>query len=133
MRGNRSRDTRPEVVVRSALHRAGMRFRKHYVPLAGSRTRVDVAFPRWHVAVQIDGCFWHACPEHGTRPSSHADYWTEKLRRNVERDRRSDEVLAEAGWTVLRFWEHEDPESVAVVVHYALSKRRDSSSEHSAR
>lgn len=124
MLGNRSRDTQPEVRVRSALHRAGLRFRKHYAPLRGKRTRVDVAFTRWRVAVQIDGCFWHSCPVHGTQPAAHTDYWAGKLTRNVARDRDSDRALAEAGWTVLRFWEHESPEDVAAVVARVLQEKK---------
>lgn len=120
MRANPSKDTRPEVLVRSALHRAGLRFRKHYTPLSSRRIRVDVAFTRRRVAVQVDGCFWHACPEHGTQPSAHSDYWAEKLRRNVARDRDGDQALAEAGWTVLRFWEHEEPGAVAAAVAEVL-------------
>ena len=122
MRGNRSKDTRPEVAVRSALHRAGLRFRKHFPVIPGSRSRVDVAFPRWRVAVQVDGCFWHGCPDHGTQPVTHAEYWTEKIRRNVERDRRCDDALAEAGWTVLRFWEHEETAAVVTAVQHALKE-----------
>ena len=83
--------------MRSALHRAGLCFRKYFAPLHGRRIKVDVAFSRQCVVVQVDGSFWHACPEHGTRPTSNSDYWTEKLRRNVERDRQGDAVLAEAG------------------------------------
>ena len=97
MQGNRSEDTRPEVRVRSELQQAGLRFRKHYAPLPSRRIRVGAAFTRQCVAVQVDGCFWHSCPEHGTQPSAHTDYWTRKLRRNVARDRESDQALAEAG------------------------------------
>lgn len=115
MRGNRKRDTRPEVDLRSALHRAGLRFRKDFAvrPDEGRVIRVDVAFPRARVAVFVDGCFWHGCPEHQVVPKSNPDYWIPKLRRNVERDREASAILAAAGWTVLRFWEHEDPAQAA--------------------
>lgn len=114
MKGNRKRDTRPEIRLRSALHRAGLRFRKDRSITAGDlRVRADVVFPTARVVVFSDGCFWHACPEHGTSPQSNQDYWTPKLARNVDRDRRVDEALLAAGWTVVRVWEHEVPEEAA--------------------
>ena len=125
MVGNRSRDTRPEVAIRSALHRAGLRFRKHYAALPGSRTRVDVAFPRRRIAIQIDGCFWHRCPEHGTQPAAHSDYWAAKMARNAERDRRTDDALVRAGWVVLRIWEHERVEDAVAQIRKALESRPD--------
>jgi DNA mismatch endonuclease (patch repair protein) len=116
MQGNRSTDTRPEVAVRSALHRRGLRFRKG-VAVGGVRCRVDIAFTRARLAVFVDGCFWHGCPEHGNSPTTHSHYWTEKLARNRARDARNEEALRAAGWDVLRVWEHEDPEhAVARIV-----------------
>ena len=120
MQGNRSRDTRPEAAIRSALHRAGLRFRKHYRPLPGLRCEVDVAFPRQRVLLFVDGCFWHGCPQHGRMPSANNGYWSSKIGRNVARDRRNDELLSEDGWTVLRAWEHETPGSVVERVCAAL-------------
>lgn len=114
MLGNRRRDTKPEVALRSALHAAGLRFRKDYrLDLDGVRFRPDVVFTRAKVAVFVDGCFWHSCPTHGTRPTRNADYWLPKLERNVERDREQDAVLAASGWTVVRIWEHEPADSAA--------------------
>jgi DNA mismatch endonuclease (patch repair protein) len=114
MKGNKSRDTRPEVVLRSALHRRGLRFRKDYRISTTSRTcRVDIAFTRQRLAVFVDGCFWHGCPEHGRTPRKNPDYWHAKLRRNVERDHETNEALTIAGWRVVRLWEHE-PLDVAV-------------------
>lgn len=114
MEANRSRDTRPEVLLRSALHRAGLRFRKNLRVKARSvSVRVDVVFPRRRVAVFIDGCFWHGCPEHLTWPKANADWWRAKIERNVTRDQRVDAALADAGWTVIRVWEHEDPVEAA--------------------
>lgn len=116
MRANRRSGTRPEVAVRSALHRAGLRFRKDFpVPVQGGRVRPDVVFTRARLAVFIDGCFWHSCPVHGTRPRANADFWAAKLKGNNERDRRDTGRLEEAGWTVLRVWEHEAHDSAAVV------------------
>jgi DNA mismatch endonuclease (patch repair protein) len=108
MRANRRVDTAPEVRLRSALHRAGMRFFRSRAVAAGERrVTVDVVFSRHRVALFIDGCFWHGCPEHGTMPKSNVDYWTPKLRRNVERDAAVDEALRSSGWSVIRVWEHD--------------------------
>jgi DNA mismatch endonuclease (patch repair protein) len=94
--------------LRSALHRAGLRFRKDLrLDLGSVRPRPDIVFPRTKVAVFVDGCFWHSCPVHGTQPSRNADYWLPKLARNVERDQQQDAELADHGWRVVRIWEHE--------------------------
>jgi DNA mismatch endonuclease, patch repair protein len=114
MRANRSTDTEPERLVRSALHRAGLRFRKGLPIHAGEvRVRPDIAFTKSRVAVFIDGCFWHCCPEHGNQPNRNTSYWTDKLNRNVQRDRRVTAALTHDGWTVLRYWEHEPVDVVA--------------------
>lgn len=114
MRGNRGSDTRPEVALRSELHRRGLRFRKGVVPPgSGARCRADVVFISARVAVFVDGCFWHRCPDHGTRPRTNVGYWRAKLDRNVERDRANDAALAAARWRVVRVWEHEDPAEAA--------------------
>lgn len=107
------RDTAAELAVRRELHRRGLRFRVEY-PVPGlPRRRIDVAFTRRRVVVFVDGCFWHACPAHGTSPKNNGAWWDSKLRRNVERDRETGEALREAGWKVLRVWEHEDPSIAA--------------------
>ena len=126
MRGNRRRDTRPEVALRSALHRLGLRFRADYfVPLRDARgIRVDIAFTRLQVAVMVDGCFWHGCPEHGHVPSRNPQYWPAKFARNAVRDRLVNERLEERGWHVLRIWEHL-PIGEAVEVVTAAVKVRD--------
>lgn len=112
MRSNRRSDTKPEVLLRSLLHRSGLRFRKDYPILlpSGRRVHVDIAFTRTNTAVFVDGCFWHCCPVHGTIPKSNQAYWIPKLKQNVDRDRAIDRELQAAGWTVLRFWEHVRPE-----------------------
>lgn len=114
MKGNRRVDSRPEVALRSALHRRGLRFRKD-VPLrpAERLRRVDIAFPSVRLAVFVDGCFWHGCPEHGNRPRRNTGYWSPKLARNMARDVQVNTELAAAGWTVVRVWEHEDVEIAA--------------------
>ncbi|MGP5079268.1 very short patch repair endonuclease [Brachybacterium alimentarium] len=109
MARQRRRDTAPEVALRRELHRRGLRFRVDH-PLEGMRRRRgDVVFTRARLAVFVDGCFWHDCPEHGTRPVSRAEWWADKLAKNVERDRGTDAWLASIGWVVIRIWEHEDP------------------------
>jgi DNA mismatch endonuclease (patch repair protein) len=124
MQSNRPRDTRPEVALRSALHAAGLRFRKHYRPVKGSRCEVDVAFTRWKVAVQFDGCFWHGCPQHATRPATNEAWWAAKLDANIARDRRNDELLTHAGWKVLRFWEHEQVDHIVATVREAVTSEK---------
>lgn len=121
MQSNRPRDTRPEVSLRSALHAAGLRFRKNYRPIKGSRCEVDVAFTRARVAVQLDGCFWHGCPEHATRPITNGVWWANKLEATIVRDRLNDELLRSYGWTVLRFWEHETLDEIVAVVYEELA------------
>ena len=125
MSANRRRDTKPERAVRSLLHAAGLRYRVDLpVMVEGVRIRPDVAFTRLRLAVFIDGCFWHACPEHGSRPSKNPGYWGPKLAANVARGARHSELLRRAGWTVLRFWEHEPPELVAAAVGSAAGRLR---------
>ena len=118
MRGNRRTDTKPELALRAALFARGYRYRKDLrLDLPARRVRPDIAFTSRRVAVFVDGCFWHACPEHGSKPKSNEWYWSPKLTRNVERDRAVDEALAAAGWTVIRLWEHVPlTDAVAVVV-----------------
>jgi DNA mismatch endonuclease (patch repair protein) len=119
MRAIRRTDTKPEVTLRRALHRLGYRYRKDYrLDLAtGRRVRPDIAFTGRRVAVFVDGCFWHACPQHGRNPAVNDWYWAPKLRRNVERDRAADESLAASGWQVVRIWEHESlDDAVAAVI-----------------
>ena len=127
MRGNRKADTKPEVRMRSELHRRGLRFRKQHLIVAGPiKVHADVAFPRQHLAVFLDGCFWHCCPQHGNSPSVNSTYWTSKLEGNVDRDRRVVAALAQAGWQVLRIWEHVRAEEAANRVEVALGRREAS-------
>ncbi|MFJ6053102.1 very short patch repair endonuclease [Streptomyces sp. NPDC092307] len=110
------RNTTPELAVRRLLHAAGLRYRLQVKVPGMPRRTIDIAFPGAKIAVFLDGCFWHGCPEHATQPKSNAQWWREKLDKNMARDRETSELLAAAGWTVLRFWEHETPESVAARV-----------------
>jgi DNA mismatch endonuclease, patch repair protein len=107
MKAIRRTNTKPELALRSALHALGYRYRKDFrLDLPARRVRPDIAFTGRKVAVFIDGCFWHACPEHGSKPKNNDWYWSPKLAGNVERDRAADAALVQAGWTVVRLWEH---------------------------
>ena len=118
MRANRRRDSGPERALRSALHRAGLRFRVDFPirPSGGRPIRPDVVFPARRVAVFAHGCFWHGCPEHGTWPATNEAYWTQKIEANARRDVATTAALERDGWTVIRVWEHEDPERAASTI-----------------
>jgi DNA mismatch endonuclease (patch repair protein) len=107
------KDNTGERALRSELHRRGLRFRVHRRVLAGNRRTVDIAFPLSKTAVFIDGCFWHGCPEHGTRPKNNREWWRAKIEGNIARDRDTDCRLGEGGWTVVRVWTHEAIEVAA--------------------
>ncbi|WP_091935285.1 DNA mismatch endonuclease Vsr [Blastococcus sp. DSM 46786] len=134
MRTTRRRDTDCEVGLRRILHSVGLRYRIHAkVKHLGNRRRVDLVFTAARVAVFVDGCFWHSCPSHGTLPKSNRAWWQDKLHANVLRDRDSDEILTNAGWVVVRVWEHEDPLAAAQLIverlarideRYLLNQRR---------
>ena len=112
MQSNRSRDTAFEVSVRSLLHRQGLRYRVHYHPVPDSRRSADIAFIGARVVVLLDGCFWHRCPEHFVMPKKNAEWWAQKINRNADRDIETERLFTQAGWTVLRFWEHEPASSI---------------------
>ena len=113
MQGNKSRDTRPEVAVRCAVHAMGMRYRVAERPVAALRRTADLVFSRARIAVFVDGCFWHGCPAHHSPPKSNAGYWAAKIATNKARDAHTTASLEDAGWTVMRFWSHEEPRGVA--------------------
>lgn len=120
MSRQRSRDTAAEWALRRVLHARGLRYRVDAALPGLARRRADILFPRQKLAVFVDGCFWHGCPEHKTEPKTNAAWWATKLARNVDRDRETDAHLVELGWTVLRIWEHEDPERAADLVEAAI-------------
>jgi DNA mismatch endonuclease (patch repair protein) len=122
MRANRGHNTGPELALRRELHRRGLRYRVHTAPVPGLRCRPDVVFSRARVVVFVDGCFWHRCPAHGTSPAANGEWWRRKLDTNVARDRRNDRQLSQAGWSVVRVWEHEDPTEAADRVEAALKR-----------
>lgn len=120
----RRRDTAAEVALRRELHRRGRRFFVDRAPLPGLRRRADLVFPRTRVAVYVDGCFWHSCPQHATFPKNNAQWWADKLAGNVARDRDTDFRLRAQGWTVVRVWEHETVTAAADRVEAALVEAR---------
>ncbi len=113
MVANRRRDTAPEMAIRRLVHAAGLRYRVDAKPLPSLNRRADLVFSRVKVAVFIDGCYWHGCPEHGTVARTNAEYWNEKIGGNCKRDADTDQRLSEAGWVPVRVWEHEDPAHAA--------------------
>jgi DNA mismatch endonuclease (patch repair protein) len=129
MRANRRRDTTPELALRSALHKTGARYRVDYPvrPPNSRPIRPDIVFTARRIAVFVDGCFWHGCPIHGTTPATNRDYWQSKIMTNRERDLRTTAALKADGWTVLRFWEHDEPN---VAVGQILEAVARSSSSH---
>lgn len=127
MQRQRTRDTAPEMAIRRLLHEFGLRYRIDVAPIPGLHRRADVVFGPARVAVFIDGCFWHGCPDHG-RPTTRKNpqYWADKFARNQARDRHTDEQLAIAGWLSVRVWEHESPAAAAArVAEVVRSRRRD--------
>jgi DNA mismatch endonuclease (patch repair protein) len=129
MKGNRRRDTIPERRLRSTLHARGHRFRCDYqIDVQGYRVRADIAFPAQRVAIFVDGCFWHGCEIHGTKPRVNTTYWGPKLARNRERDLRVNESLAAGGWSVVRIWEHIDVQVAADLVQHLVSQESKKSS-----
>ena len=120
MRSNKGRDTGPELALRSAVHALGLRYRVNARPLKGVRRTADLVFSRARVAVFLDGCFWHGCPEHHTVAKTNGEFWARKVSENRRRDRDTDAKLAEAGWRSVRVWEHEDPVVAAERVRAAV-------------
>jgi len=116
-------DSGPELRLRRILHSRGLRYRTNLRGLPGTP---DLVFSATKIAVFVDGCFWHQCPEHGTMPKANGDWWREKLDRNVERDRRVDGELEELGWLPIHVWEHDDPDLAADQVEQLWRERRAS-------
>jgi DNA mismatch endonuclease, patch repair protein len=124
MQAQRRAGTRPELAVRRAAHRLGLRYFVGRRPLASLRRTADLVFPRRKLAVFVDGCFWHGCPEHARGGIGHNRwYWPEKIASNQRRDLDTDERLAEEGWMTVRIWEHEDPDEAAQRIMDALQSR----------
>lgn len=104
MQAVRSRDTSLERMVRRALWRKGVRFRVNVNDLPG---KPDIAIKRLKLAIFIDSCFWHGCPEHGRIPKSNVDFWKKKINKNMERDKEVADQYRKMGWRMVRIWEHD--------------------------
>ncbi|GGY04427.1 very short patch repair endonuclease [Streptomyces hiroshimensis] len=124
MQAIRNKDTKPEQLIRRLVHAQGLRYRLHARPLPDLRRTADLVFRPAKVAVFIDGCYWHGCPEHYLAPRVNAGYWSDKVARNMARDRDTDERLVEAGWLVLRFWEHESSDACSLKIADTVRRRR---------
>lgn len=122
MQANRRANTKPEVTLRKALHRLGYRYRKDFLLRLddGVRVKPDIVFTARKVAVFVDGCFWHACPDHGRQPTTNEWYWAPKLQRNITRDQTVNAALRRCGWSVVRVWEHEPLEAAIAAVEAAI-------------
>ncbi|MBQ0867865.1 very short patch repair endonuclease [Streptomyces smyrnaeus] len=124
MQAIRSRDTTPERRIRQLVHARGARYRVSARPLPDLRRTADMVFRSAKIAVFIDGCYWHGCAEHYVPPKTNSGYWSDKVARNIARDRDTDQKLKEAGWLVLRFWEHEDSDACADKILTEVRDRR---------
>ncbi|MGV9416370.1 very short patch repair endonuclease [Streptomyces sp. NPDC003674] len=125
MQSNTWRDTKPELALRSAVHALGLRYLVCAPPIPSVRRTADLLFTRARLAVFLDGCFWHGCPEHHVKSKTNAEYWANKMEGNRARDRQTDELLSDEGWAVLRIWEHEDPIRAALLVRETYWHRLD--------
>lgn len=123
MEEQRRRDTAPEILLRRVLHKRGHRYRVSYPVPGMPRRTIDIAFPGRKVAVFVDGCFWHGCPEHGVRPTHNAEWWRVKLAGNKTRDDETTAHLQENGWVVVRVWEHEEPISALGEIEMILRSK----------
>lgn len=125
MKANRGRDTAPEIALRSTLHRVGLRFRKNVrLDLPTGRARPDIVFSKLKLAVFVDGCFWHGCVVHRTLPRGNAEFWRAKIGATRRRDEDQRHLLMNAGWTVLRIWEHDVPHPAAALVIAEVERLR---------
>jgi DNA mismatch endonuclease, patch repair protein len=119
----RGRNTKPEVRLRHALWSRGLRYRLNHTVTG----RPDIVLKKHRLAIFVDGCFWHSCPDHGVRPRTNADFWKQKLKKNTMRDKKVNTLLLAENWRVLRFWEHEvenDLKGVVARVEKALRQKQ---------
>ena len=123
MLATRQQGTEAEQQVCDELDALGLEYEVDRSPIPGMRSRADIVFNAARIAVFIDGCFWHSCPIHATSPKSNSEWWRAKLVANRQRDERTSQTLANAGWLVLRFWEHEDPANAARVIADQVAAR----------
>ncbi|MFD5243513.1 very short patch repair endonuclease [Amycolatopsis sp. NPDC058340] len=125
MRGNRGRDTRPERQLRTQLHARGLRYRVSIRPLPDLRRTADIVFPKAKIAIFVDGCYWHGCPQHHRQAKTNSQFWKTKIADNKRRDAETNHILENNGWTALRFWEHEDPTQVTDQIFMALNEHKN--------
>lgn len=125
MEAAKGKDTKAEMKVRFHLHRLGLRYSLQEQVLQGHRRRADLVFKSARVVVFVDGCFWHGCPLHGTWPKKNADFWRTKIEANRSRDADTNVRLVDAGWLVMRVWEHENALSAALRIAETVRDRRD--------
>ena len=121
----RQKDTRPELALRTELHKRGLRYRVNHVVSQKPRRTADIAFTKLKVAVFVDGCFWHGCPRHATWPRSNAAFWREKIIRNMARDAETTTLLEAAGWTVVRIWSHVSTREASDIVSRVIEERKE--------
>jgi len=121
----RQTGTKAEMALRKVLHRLGLRYRVNYQVLKRPRRVADLAFTKLKIAVFVDGCFWHGCPEHASWPKSNSEFWLQKIEANRARDADTDAKLKEIGWTVIRIWEHECPEMAANAIKTIIDDKRN--------
>lgn len=124
MKAAKPRDTAPEIALRSALHKKGLRFRIDVKPIKELNRKADIVFRPAKVAIFVDGCFWHGCPIHGTKAKANAEFWDQKIKQNQERDKDTVLRLEAAGWRVIRVWEHEDSEKIAQGIYDIVVKQK---------
>lgn len=123
MKAVKPKDTYPEKILRSELHKRGLRFKIDKKPIEKLNRRADIVFISARVAVFVDGCFWHGCPIHGTKPKANSEFWEMKIKRNKARDEDTTNKLEAAGWKVIRVWEHENLKEFAKTIHDIVKKR----------
>lgn len=123
----RQKGTSAELKLRKAMHAKGLRYSLHVTLLP--RRVADIVFPNLRIAIFVDGCFWHGCPEHGSWPKNNGEFWRRKIEANKARDEDTTRRLIDLGWQVIRVWEHEVPTEAAKYIFSAVSKRRDMLSE----
>jgi len=125
MQATGRRDTSAEMRIRRILYSRGFRYRVDYAPIPGLKRRSDIAFVVLRIAVFVDGCYWHGCPEHGTQAKQNSAFWQDKIATNKKRDLDTNQRFEAAGWEVLRIWEHEDPESAVERIVHLVTRKKD--------
>ena len=128
MQANTGRDTKPELALRRAVHALGLRYYVNRRPIKAVRRTADLLFPKLKLAVFLDGCFWHGCPEHHTVAKTNASFWAEKVAANRRRDADTNERLMAQGWKVVRVWEHEPVAEAAARIEATIAALRNGSS-----